>query len=118
MKIGVTTENGVICGHFGHAKNFSVFTVENGEIVSRFELDTQGNHCSTMPEFIKENGIDVVITSGMGQGAIDGLSNMGIKAFSGIVGDPKVAVEKFIEGTLTNDGANCSGHGDHSSCHH
>ncbi len=57
MKIGVTTENGVICGHFGHAKNFSVFTVEDGKIVSREELDTQGNHCSSMPDFVLQNKV-------------------------------------------------------------
>ena len=117
MRIAVTTENGVICGHFGHAKNFSVFTVEDGKIVSRVELDTQGNHCSTMPAFIKANNIDVVVTSGMGQGAVDGLAAEGIRSYSGVAGDPVKAVEKLIEGTLENVGANCSGH-DHSSCHH
>ncbi|MBC2575962.1 NifB/NifX family molybdenum-iron cluster-binding protein [Peptostreptococcus canis] len=118
MKIGVTTENGIICGHFGHAKNFTVFTVENDQITDVYELGTQGNHCSTMPDFIKENGISVVITSGMGQGAIDGLSEMGIRAYSGVNGDPKKAVEKCIKGELENEGANCSGHGEHGSCHH
>ena len=118
MKIGVTTENGVICGHFGHAKNFSVFTVEDGKIVSREELDTQGNHCSSMPDFVLQNKIDVIITSGMGQGAIDGLAAKGVKSFSGIIGDPQIAVENYMAGKLEDAGANCAGHGDHSSCHH
>ncbi len=117
MRIAVTTENNIICGHFGHAKNFSVFTVEDGKIVSREELDTQGNHCATMPAFIKENNIDAVITSGMGQGAVDGLAAVGIKSYSGAMGDPVKAVEKLIEGELKNVGANCSGH-EHGSCHH
>ena len=117
MKIAVTTENGIISGHFGHAKNFSVFTVEDGKIVSREELDTQGNHCATMPGFIKQNGIDVVITSGMGQGAVNGLAAEGIKSFSGVSGDPIEAVEKYLSGNIINEGANCSGH-EHGSCHH
>lgn len=118
MKIAVTTENGVICGHFGHAKNFSVFTVEDGNIISREELDTQGNHCSTMPEFVVENNINVIITSGMGQGAVDGLAAKGIKSFSGVAGDPEKAVMSYLDGTISDMGANCSGHGDHGSCHH
>ena len=117
MKIAVTTENGAICGHFGHAKNFSVFTVEGGKIVSREELDTQGNHCSTMPAFIKANNIDAVITLGMGQGAVDGLAAEGIKSYSGVAGDPVKAVEALIDGTLVSVGANCSGH-EHGTCHH
>ena len=117
MRIAVTTENGMICGHFGHAKNFSVFTVEDGKIVSREELDTQGNHCAAMPAFIKQNNINAVITSGMGQGAVDALSEEGIEAFSGVVGDPVKAVEDYIAGSLNNAGANCSGH-DHGSCSH
>lgn len=110
MKIAVTTENNKICGHFGHAKNFSVFTVAGGEIISRYELNPQGNHCSSMPDFIKENEIEVVITSGMGQGAVDGLKNHGIESFSGVEGDPEEAVKKYISGELKNAGANCIGH--------
>lgn len=70
-----------------------------------------------MPAFIKENNIDAVITSGMGQGAVDGLAAVGIKSYSGAMGDPVKAVEKLIEGELKNVGANCSGH-EHGSCHH
>ena len=118
MRIAVTTENGVISGHFGHAKNFSVFTVENGKIASREELDTQGNHCESMPAFIKGNNIDVVITAGMGQGAVNGLASVGIQAFSGVQGNPEEAVNNFLAGKLVSAGANCAGHGDHGSCHH
>lgn len=54
----------------------------------------------------------------MGQGAIDGLASKGVKSFSGIVGDPQLAVENYLAGKLEDAGANCAGHGDHSSCHH
>lgn len=62
--------------------------------------------------------IIVIITSGMGQGAIDGLAAKGVKSFSGIVGDPQLAAENYLAGKLEDAGANCAGHGDHSSCHH
>ncbi|WAW14864.1 NifB/NifX family molybdenum-iron cluster-binding protein [Peptostreptococcus equinus] len=110
MKIAVTTEKDVICGHFGHAKNFTVFTVAGGEIISKYELNPEGNHCSSMPEFIKENDIDVVITAGMGQGAVDSLKEKGIKSFSGAEGNPEEAVQKYIDGRLGDAGANCIGH--------
>ncbi|MBQ3011903.1 MAG: DNA-binding protein, partial [Clostridia bacterium] len=42
MKIAVTYENGQIFQHFGHTEQFKVYDVEDGKIVSKTIVDTEG----------------------------------------------------------------------------
>src|SRR5699024_11783267 len=78
---------------------------------TRSKRDWSSDVCSSDLEFVVENNINVIITSGMGQGAVDGLAAKGIKSFSGVAGDPEKAVMSYLDGTISDMGANCAGHG-------
>ena len=43
MKIAVTYENGQIFQHFGHSKQFKLYSVEDGRIVAMKVVDTLGS---------------------------------------------------------------------------
>ena len=46
MKIAVPTREGRIDDHFGHCDHYTIFTIEQGQVISREELPSpQGCGC-------------------------------------------------------------------------
>lgn len=43
MKIAVTYENGEVFGHFGHTEQFKFYDVEDGKIVKKEIVPTNGS---------------------------------------------------------------------------
>ena len=111
MKIAVTYESGMVFGHFGHTAEFKIYDVVDGKIVSNEVVDTNGSGHGALAGFLMQRGVDTLICGGIGGGAINSLSNAGIKVYGGVSGDADVAVNDFILGRLNyNPDANCDHH--------
>ena len=111
MKIAVTYENGEIFGHFGHTKQFKVYTAEDGKIVSSEVIDTNGSGHGALAGMLSSLEIDVLICGGIGGGAQMALAQAGIKLFGGVQGDADKAVEAYLNDTLSYDpDAKCDHH--------
>lgn len=111
MKIAVTYENGMVFGHFGHTAEFKIFDVVDGKIVSNEVVDTNGSGHGALAGFLMQRGVDTLICGGIGGGAINALSNAGIKAYGGVSGDADIAVNDFISGKLEyNPDVHCDHH--------
>lgn len=58
-----------------------------------------------------QRGVDTLICGGIGGGAINALSNAGIKVYGGVSGDVDTAVNDFIAGKLEyNPDVHCDHH--------
>ncbi|MBQ1901159.1 MAG: FKBP-type peptidyl-prolyl cis-trans isomerase [Lachnospiraceae bacterium] len=111
MKLAVVYDNGEIFQHFGHANEFKIYSIENGEIVATEMLSAGGAHGhDAMASVLVENGVEVLICGGMGAGAQSALSAGGVMVFSGAQGDADAAVASYLVGTLTSEGVNCDHH--------
>lgn len=110
MKIAVTYENGEVFQHFGHCENFKIYQVENNEIVSSEVISANGQGHGALAGFLSENNINVVICGGLGEGALNALTEAGIEVCAGASGDTDVAVVSYLYGDLKNSGANCDHH--------
>lgn len=111
MKIAVTYESGMVFGYFGHTAEFKIYDVVDGKIVSNEVVDTNGSGHGALAGFLMQRGVDTLICGGIGGGAINSLSNAGIKVYGGVSGDADVAVNDFILGRLNyNPDANCDHH--------
>ena len=118
MKIAVTYENGQIFQHFGHSKQFKIYTVEDGKIVSAHVIDTNGSGHGALAGLLSSVRTDVLICGGIGGGAQMALAQAGIKLFAGVHGDADKAVESFAAGTLAYDpNAKCDHHDHHGEDH-
>ena len=129
MKIAVTYENGEIFGHFGHTKQFKVYTAKDDKIVSSEVIDTNGSGHGALAGMLSALGIDVLICGGIGGGAQMALAEAGIKLFGGACGNADKAVEAFLENALEYDpeakcdhhehgeGHTCGEHGCGGNCH-
>lgn len=103
MRIAVTYENGQIYQHFGHSKQFKVYTVEGGKVTDAQVVDTNGSGHGALAGFLREYGVDALICGGIGAGARTALAEAGIQLCPGVSGGADESVEALLKGTLSYD---------------
>ena len=113
-RIAVTHENGEVFQHFGHTKEFKIYTVEDGKVLEAQIVPTLGSGHSLLADFLLVNGVTLLICGGIGGGARYALMEAGIAIFGGVTGDADEAVELFLNNALNFDpNARCSHHDHH-----
>lgn len=110
MRIAVASEGTKITEHFGHCINFMVYDVENGKIVKEVSTPNPGHKPGFLPNFLADMGVNVIISGGMGGGAVDIFNERDVEVVIGIPGDSKTAVEKYLKGELKSTGSVCHEH--------
>jgi len=68
MKIAVTYENGQIFLHFGHTKQFKIYTTEDGKIINSEVIDTNGSGHGALAGLLSALGVDALICGDHGCG--------------------------------------------------
>ncbi|WP_196593438.1 NifB/NifX family molybdenum-iron cluster-binding protein [Pectinatus sottacetonis] len=117
MKIAVASENEMVAGHFGHCSNFNIFDVEDKKIVNSESVANPGHKPGFLPVFLGDKGVEVIISGGMGQGAIDIFNKKNIEVVTGAAGKAEKAVMDYINGALISNGSVCNKHEHHDECH-
>ena len=120
MKIAVAGMGHEVCGHFGHCENFLFFEVENGQIVNETSVPNPGHRPGFLPNFLADRGAEVIISGGMGGGAVDIFNERNVEVIVGAEGDARTAVEAYLKGELKTTGAVCHKHEHKDECgnHH
>ena len=116
MKIAVASENGMVTEHFGHCEGFMIFDTENNQIVKSETIANPGHRPGFLPNFLNDMGVNVIISGGMGGGAIDIFIEKNIEVIVGVRGNAKVAVEAYLQGSLKSTGSVCHEHKHHDEC--
>lgn len=131
--IAVTAQNRkTIFEHAGKCRNFLIYTIDNNVIVTKKLLELSEEE--TLHHFFhQENSntndahslfdIDILLTRGIGEGAIQKLARQNVVCYKIEETDPDTAIYKLINGTLeamspvSNDksgcGCNCGGQHHH-----
>ena len=65
MKIAVTYQNGEIFQHFGHSEQFGIYETENGKVVNKTVIGTEGSGHGALATLLSEQGVDTLICGGM-----------------------------------------------------
>ena len=116
MKIAVASEGNRITEHFGHCENFIVFCIENNKISESKSIPNPGHKPGFLPNFLNKQGVNVIISGGMGGGAIDIFNELNIEVITGASGDAKTAVEMYLAGKLQSTGSVCHKHQHKNKC--
>ena len=118
MKIAVPTRNGKVDDHFGHCDHYTIYTVENKQIILREELPSpQGCGCkSGIAADLQQMGVEVMLAGSMGAGALNKLQACGIKVVRGCMGDIESVVNGYLLGFVLDSGIGCAGHGEDHEC--
>lgn len=113
LRIAVASEREQVTEHFGHCVNFNLFDVENDEIIRQQSIPNPGHRPGFLPNFLNDQGVNVIISGGMGGGAIDIFNDKNIEVVVGARGDARAATEAWIRGGLKSNGSVC-----HELMHH
>lgn len=117
MIVAVTYENGEIFQHFGHTREFKIYDVQDGRIVSSKVVDTEGKGHGALAGFLSGYQVEALICGGIGGGARAALAEMGIRLFGGVTGLADAAVNALLAGELSyNPNVSCSHHGGEHTC--
>ncbi|MEN6461464.1 MAG: NifB/NifX family molybdenum-iron cluster-binding protein, partial [Syntrophomonas sp.] len=101
--------------HFGQSKQFLIASVENGQVVEKKEIGSetlQHNHAGLSGLFLSE-GVSLVITGGIGQPALNALTEKGLQVIRGASGPCEEVLEKYLRGELADKNITCNHHGEH-----
>lgn len=112
MKIAAPSLGGIIDGHFGHCKEYLVYSVNGRELVSEQSIPAkEGCGCkSGIAVDLAAAGVTHMIAGNMGDGAVRVLGSHGIEVIRGASGDVRAAVQAYVDGTLSDSGLGCSAH--------
>ncbi|HWQ07039.1 MAG TPA: NifB/NifX family molybdenum-iron cluster-binding protein, partial [Feifaniaceae bacterium] len=100
MKIAVASEGTQVTEHFGHCESFIVFDVENEVIVKQESIPNPGHRPGFLPNFLADRGVNVIISGGMGGGAVEIFNERNVEVVVGASGEAKAAVERYLKGEL------------------
>jgi predicted Fe-Mo cluster-binding NifX family protein len=98
-KIAIPINNGILDGHFGHCKHFSIFEIDGNKILDNFIVDAPPHEPGLLPKFLSEKGVTDIIAGGMGHRAIELFKQRGVNVF---VGAPQLAAKNLVDGFLNN----------------
>jgi len=104
MKIAVTSQNRrTVTSHAGRCRRFWIYHVRDGAPVGRELLELpreQSFHESSPGEAHLLDGIQALISQGMGDGLVRRLARMGARGYLTEASDPDEAVRRWLDGTL------------------
>jgi predicted Fe-Mo cluster-binding NifX family protein len=103
MRFAVPVTEGKVAAHFGHCSHFALFDVDGATkaIVKGEVIPSPGHQPGFLPAWLAEEGVSVVIASGMGSRAHALFKEHRIEVIVGVLGaDPEKAVLDYINGEL------------------
>ena len=116
MKIAVASEGNLVTGHFGHCANFNLYEAEDGKIIKENSVPNPGHKPGFLPNYLNDLGVNVIISGGMGGGAVAIFDEKNIEVITGAHGDSKEAALAYLRGELKSTGSVCHEHAHHDSC--
>lgn len=108
VRVAISADNrngldSVVSPHFGRCPYFVLVDLDSCEVqeVTAVENPYYGRHQpGQVPQFIREQGADVMLTGGMGRRAIGFFEEYGIEAVTGASGTVRRSLEQYLGGAL------------------
>ena len=103
MRIAIPVTGGKLSAHFGHCEQFALVEVDRDKkaILGQKILDAPPHQPGLLPEWLAQQGAELIIAGGMGQMARSLFAQSGITV---VVGAPSVTPEQiasaYLDGSL------------------
>ena len=111
MKIAVPVDSGRVSAHFGHAEKFAIFEVNcsSNAIAGSSEAAPPPHEEGVLPEWLRDQGVNLIIAGGLGVKAQQLFGEMGIDVLTGAPNDePAAVVMSHLDGTFKSGGNVCA----------
>lgn len=119
MRIAIPTKDGRIDNHFGHCEFFTLIDLNDQKQVNETGTLAGSNECgckSNLAEELATAKVDLMLASGIGEGAIRKLKQQHIEVIAGFTGTVEDVLEKYLKNqylpafTICTDHHECSTH--------
>lgn len=110
VKYAVPMSGGTVSAHFGHCEQFALIDVDevNKKILNKKIVNSPGHEPGLLPKWLAQQGVNLIITGGMGTRAQNLFQQNRIGVIVGVVeSDPDKAVIDYLNGTLTKGNNIC-----------
>lgn len=107
-RVAISADDGtgldsIVSPHFGRCPYYVLVDLDDREVtdVAAIENPYYAQHQpGQVPQFIREQGVDVMLTGGMGQRALRIFEQYGIQAVTGATGTVGRSLERYLGGAL------------------
>ncbi len=117
MIIAIPTVGTRVDEHFGHARTFTIFTLDDATKVIETETFFPPSGCgcqSTVGVSMQAKGVSVMLVGNIGQGAINKMAEHGIKVIRGCEGEINDVLDRWNKGEIKDQNILCN----HEGCTH
>jgi len=104
LRIAVPVAGGRLCQHFGHSEQFALVDAdpESGELKETAYLNPPPHEPGVLPQWLAEQGAQVVLAGGMGSRAVNYFHDYGVRVVTGAQQlPPQDLVRSYLQGALT-----------------
>jgi predicted Fe-Mo cluster-binding NifX family protein len=117
MKVAIPTVGTRVDEHFGHARTFTIFTLNDAREVVETETFYPPSGCgcqSTVGVTMQAKGVSTLLVGNIGQGAISKMAEHGVKVVRGCEGEILDVLKRWLAGEITDLNILCN----HEGCNH
>jgi len=108
MKIAISTNEGFVSMHFGRCPSYTIFEIEDGNIIKKEEIPNPGHQPGFLPQYLSELGINCIVAGGIGSRAQLLFSQENIEVITGAQGTIDKVIEQYINNDLETGEDLCS----------
>jgi predicted Fe-Mo cluster-binding NifX family protein len=108
MRIAIARTGNEVSQHFGYCDNFLLYDLDGDKIVKENILANPGHQPGFLPRLLRENGVELVISGGMGSKAKELFQANNIQTITGVSGTADQILQAFLENTLVGTGETCN----------
>jgi predicted Fe-Mo cluster-binding NifX family protein len=112
-KVAIATSGNMISNHFGHCEYFIVYDIDGKTITGSTIIKNPPHQKGYLPNYLKQEGVDVLITGNIGEMAVKMLEDLGIEVYRGINDQATEVIAHYLEGTLVSSDVICREHMNH-----
>ena len=100
-KLAIPIENGKLLEHFGHAREFAFYEIEDDKIVNSYSKEPPPHEEGVIPRWLASEQATDILVGGIGPKAIQILYNYGINVYVAVaIDEVNNLVSDFINGNL------------------
>jgi predicted Fe-Mo cluster-binding NifX family protein len=103
MRIAIPVAQDRLSLHFGHCDQFAIFDIDSElkKVSNRSDISPPAHAPGVLPQWLRENNVNVIIAGGMGQRAQQLFAQNGIEVVIGASSSfPEDLVSAYLGGTL------------------
>lgn len=107
MTLAISCDGDMVSSHFGRCQKYLIFKIKDGQVVERREVLNPGHHPGFLPQFLKRQGVNLLIAGGAGPRAQKLLQDLGIDTMLGVSGNVDEVLDLYLKGELKPGESQC-----------